>query len=219
MGWQIYDDDSDLYCCKDCGFINGMSGSRTVCDTCPAGPCNASEARDRSQKACGYRVTCIHPVCPDCNYKTIEIEADSLDMARNKVKSKIPNGFVKLSEEVLNDGKQKVVRKFSSKVEKAYTTAQKEIPPDAEILWKKELNLPRKQIVNIEAFDKSSAARLIKDRNEKMLGPLKMITLGKKGFFGIGKKPNQYEVEVFQPAIVEIAFKNKAKVFFTFKKK
>jgi hypothetical protein len=39
-----------------------------------------------------------------------------------------------------------------------------------------------------------------------------LITSGSRGFLGIGKKPNQYEVEVLHQAIVEITYKTKAKI-------
>ena len=42
-----------------------------------------------------------------------------------------------------------------------------------------------------------------------------MITPGRKGFLGLGKKqPNQYEVELLQYTVIEIAYKPKAKISF-----
>jgi hypothetical protein len=35
---------------------------------------------------------------------------------------------------------------------------------------------------------------------------------GKKGVLGVGKKPNQYEVKVFQQAVVKIIFKIKVRI-------
>jgi hypothetical protein len=41
--------------------------------------------------------------------QTIEVEADSLDEARARVKAQVPEGLFMLSEQVLSDGKPKTV--------------------------------------------------------------------------------------------------------------
>ncbi len=145
--------------------------------------------------------------------KTMEIEAESLEEARKQVQSRMPQGFRLLSENVLSDGKPKTVKTSADTEEAAFAKAQSEIPTNADVLEKKELYSLGQQVIAVEASDEQSAMRQIKkDRNATILGPLKLVTLGKKGFLGIGRKPNQYEAEVVQQAVVEVTYRTKAKV-------
>lgn len=41
---------------------------------------------------------------------------------------------------------------------------------------------------------------------------IRLKTQGKRGFLGIGRKPNLYEVEVFQPVVAEVRFRHKARI-------
>lgn len=45
-----------------------------------------------------------------------------------------------------------------------------------------------------------------------MIRTFKLHIAGKRGFLGIGRKPHQYEAEIFRPAVVEVSYRTKAKV-------
>lgn len=146
--------------------------------------------------------------------RTIEVEADSLYEARKLIKSQIPEGFHLLSEKVVSDVKRGTEEAIAETTEAAYEKAQNEIPNNADIIEKKVLTPPGSRVVTVEAFDEQSAKEQVKSqivRPEKIRG-LKLAIVGRKGLLGIGKKPNQYEAEIFQQAVVRIAYKTKARI-------
>lgn len=147
--------------------------------------------------------------------KTIEIEAETLEEAREQVKSQIPEGVSVLSEKVISDGKPKTTRAAADTTEAAFVKAQSEIPTNADILEKKELTAPELKVTAVEDFDEQSAKARLQSQigNTAIIKALRLITSGKQGFLGIGKKPNQYEAEVFQQAVVEIIYKTTAKIY------
>lgn len=153
--------------------------------------------------------------------KIIEIEADSLKEAREQLKSQIPEGSQVLSERVVSDGKPQTVKTSGDTMEAALAQAQSKIPPNADILEKKE-SIPEQKAIKIivEAFDeqsaKSKAEQKVKQRSVNMVTvqTVRLVAAGSKGFLGIGKKPSQYEIELLEhlPATVEITYKTKAKI-------
>jgi len=146
----------------------------------------------------------------------IEIIAESLEEARAQVKSKIPVGMSILSENVVSDGKPKTAYAFGETSEAAFNKAQAEVPAGANIVQRKVKKEPSRRLVRILAFDESSA----KIEAETKCGKIETIEKivldvpGRKGILGLGKKPNQYEVNIFHPAEVEIVHKLKAQVKF-----
>ncbi len=65
----------------------------------------------------------------------------------------------------------------------------------------------------MEAFDDNTAKSLVQGqlgRADASIKAIRIATMGKKGLFGFGKKPNRYEVEVVFQAVVEITYKTKA---------
>lgn len=70
------------------------------------------------------------------------------------------------------------------------------------------------ETTKIEAYDERTAkteARRYLNSSQRLKGVLSR-TPGKKGLLGIGKKPNNYEIQIFQQAVVEITYKEKAKI-------
>ena len=63
--------------------------------------------------------------------------------------------------------------------------------------------------VVVEAFDEQIARAHVKKKimQTARVVDVNLLKQGKKGFFGRGKKPNHYEFQVFQPAVVEIIYK------------
>ncbi len=146
--------------------------------------------------------------------QVLDIEANTLQEARNIIRSKMPQGYYLLSEKILSDGQPKSVRGIGETIEIACANAQNRVPNEAEIIDTKELTVPHQSTITVEAFDEQSAEnqarqQIAEDATVKMI---QVVTHGKKGFWGIGRKPNTYEVSVFHPGKVEIAYRTKARL-------
>jgi hypothetical protein len=146
--------------------------------------------------------------------EVIEVAANSLEEAREQIRSRIPTGLQLLSETVISDGKPKTARAVAETTEAALAKAQDEIPHGAEVVEKKEVAAPESKVVTVEAFDEQSAREEVSSGIPRTatLNALKLVRSGSKGFLGIGKKPNQYEAEVFHHAVMEITYKEQARV-------
>lgn len=144
----------------------------------------------------------------------IEVKASSLEEAREQIKSLIPTGLQLLSETVISDGKPKTTRVVAETTEAALAKAEEGIPQGAEPMEKKEVADPEHKVVTVEAFDEQSARDEVSSGIPRTatLNSLKLVRPGSKGFLGIGKKPNQYEAQVFHNAVVEVTYKEQARV-------
>jgi len=157
--------------------------------------------------------------------KTIEVEADSLEEAREQLKSQIPDDYQVFSEQTVSDGKPQTVKASGETIETALANAQGKIPSSADILEKKE-TAPEQKVIEItyEAFDeqsaRSNAESEAKKRSDRLrwkmvtVQSVRLVAAGNRGFLGIGKKPNQYAIELVEhlPPTVEITYKAKAKI-------
>jgi hypothetical protein len=148
----------------------------------------------------------------------IEFEADSLVKAREQLEAKKSEGFHILSERIISDGTPKTVQASADTIEAAFSKAQTEIPGSAEIIEKKELASPLHKKAIIKAFDEETAGTEAETMSTKELGKFgkfrsqHLIARGSKGFLGIGKKPHQYEVELYREALIEIKYKTRARI-------
>jgi len=146
--------------------------------------------------------------------QTITVQATSLDEARKKAKSRVPKGLDIISEEILSDGKARSIRGVADTIEGAFEKAQSKLPSDAEVIEKQQQVIPLQKVIAVEAFDEESAREQVK-RDIAKTARIEGVTLkkpGKRGLLGIGKKPDCYEVQVFEQAVVEIKYKKKAKI-------
>lgn len=143
----------------------------------------------------------------------IEVEADTLEEAREQVTARVPEGHVLLSERVLSDGKPKTVRVVAETIEMALATAQGDIPSNATIV-ERNVSSPGTRLVAVDAFDEPGARIQLVRRiaTHETIQAIKLTMAGSKGFIGIGKTPSRYECEVIQQAVAEISHKVKARV-------
>jgi hypothetical protein len=148
----------------------------------------------------------------------IEIEAESLEEAREQLQSQVPEGFELLSERVVSDGKPKTVKGVAETTEAAFTKAASQIPDDAKVLERKEIAPAERHVITVEAPDEQTARSRASSRARgqfKGRATVQSVTLavaGRRGFLGLGAKPNQYDAEIFTQAVVEIVYKSKAKI-------
>jgi len=147
--------------------------------------------------------------------RIIEVEADSLQEARIKAKSQVPEGLQITSEEILSDGKTSSKAGIADTIEAAFTDAESKLPSDVEIVDRKQHNAPNRKVVTVEAFE-GQTARAQVEQSFKFMGPriesMKLKETGRKGFLGRGKKPNTYEIQVFEPAWVTVVYNKKARI-------
>lgn len=146
--------------------------------------------------------------------RMMEIKADSLEEARKQARSQVPEGLKIVSEEILSYGKTRSITGIADTIEAAFRKAESELPSDVEVLEKKQLVTAKQKVVTVEAFDEGTArAQVEKDINKNArVEDVKLKKLGKKGFLGIGKKPDTYEVQMFEPAVVEVKYKKRARI-------
>ncbi len=144
----------------------------------------------------------------------IEIEADSIEEAIKQANTRKPRDFSILSEEILSDGKRKSVKGVADTMETAFAQARDLVPAGAKIIEEKEQITPSQRFLEVEAYDEASAEKKAKGNIHKSgrIDSVRLKTLAKKGFLGIGKTPNVYEVKVLQPAVAKVTFKSKAKI-------
>ena len=150
--------------------------------------------------------------------ETIVIIADSLPEARRKIKAQIPEGLDLISEKVITEGGIKEINMFGDSTQTAFAEAESKIPDYAEALSKMEIRESRNFKIMVNAFDEEGAkkeAEEVTKKSSEVLKGIRMVTPGKSGLFGMGKKPNQYEVEIQQKALVEVKYKQRAEVIFT----
>lgn len=144
----------------------------------------------------------------------IESEADSLEEARKQIKSQIPQGLSIRSEKILSNGEPETAIGIAVTMEEAFSIAQDQVPNDAKIMDKKELTHPERKVVMVEAYDEQNASVLARKKidSDAIIQSTKLTAVGNKGFLGIGRKPNQYSIEVLHQAVAEITYKTKAKI-------
>jgi hypothetical protein len=144
----------------------------------------------------------------------LEIEADSLQSARQQAKAQVPAGLYMLSETILCDGKESRVKAVADSASAALEKARKEVPEGAEIVSEKELVPASHKSIEVEAFDEQAATSLAKQKIDSTarIEGIMVKTAGSKGFLGMGKKPSLYQVTVFQPSVAEARFRRKAKI-------
>jgi len=150
--------------------------------------------------------------------ETIVIIADSLPEARRKIKAQIPEGLDLISEKVITEGGIQEINMFGESTQAAFAEAESKIPDYAEALTKKEIRESKNYKIMVEAFDEAGAKKVAEEATKKsseLIKGIRMVTPGKSGLFGMGKKPNQYEVEILQKALVEVKYKQRAEVKFT----
>jgi len=137
--------------------------------------------------------------------RTIEIEADSLEDARRKLYT--PELIV-LEESILYQGKVETIEAIADTVEEAFRKAQSKVPAAAKTETHKTRLAPKRITLLVQAEDEEGAGK----GKAELIASVSLIKRGRKGFWGFGKTSDVYEVVVSQPAVVELTFREKAKI-------
>lgn len=149
--------------------------------------------------------------------ETYKITADSLQAARDQARARIPEGFHLLSERVLSDGRPVTLTESAEKSESAFAAARAAVPAGAHIVAEKEVHGPEQVTLRLSAESEASARRQAESKTDKtsVLQTVSLTIPGKKGFLGIGRTPNQYDIHILKKAVVEVTHKTDAKIVVT----
>jgi hypothetical protein len=137
------------------------------------------------------------------NTQIIEAKGNTLEEARAWGLSRIPDGLEWLSEKILSDGKPQTQQYSAETIEAAFSKAESHLPNIAKITQKQVVKEPSNRKINVLAEDEAKARQQAQNNN---ILQVRLINSGKKGFLGIGAKPNEYEIEVKDLAVVSITY-------------
>ena len=147
--------------------------------------------------------------------QTITIVANSLEQAKELLKTRVPEGFQIISEEIISDDIPKVMNISGDSSELALEKLKTRLPVDAELLEWKEITPAERKLISVDAEDEQSAQtqalfNIIGKR--PTIKRVSIISKGSKGFLGIGKKINQYQFEIFHESNIKATYRTKAKI-------
>ncbi len=147
-------------------------------------------------------------------FRRIVLEADSVEEALSRISTEAPAGYEVLETEVLSKARSDTITCSAATVERAFGQARHKFPKGAALTEEKQLRQAESESIIVEAADEA-AARLEVERRVEEGTKVQLLELqkpGKSGFFGIGKRPNQYRAQVFHPAVVQVSYRLTAKV-------
>lgn len=155
--------------------------------------------------------------------KTIKVDGDSEEEARIQVKNQIPEDFYIFREET-SGGEYRYIIRTGENIEDTLADARSAVPSGVSDLNEEVLFAPCTKELTVKARDPESAEHiakleLLEDESLKRVYEItgilpdiegaKLKSEGKKGFLGMGRQPNCYDVRVVQSAAVQIRYKEK----------
>jgi len=153
--------------------------------------------------------------------KYFQIKGETVEDVKRKIesqKSQIPKDFYLLEEPMISPGEKSTTIGLADTTEAAFEEAKTKVPSDASIVGKR-ISPPDRKVIIVYSLDEQSAeaSARVKARvpTNYRVRDIKLKALAKKGFLGLGKKSNRYEVEFYTKAMVEITYKTQARAGFT----
>lgn len=143
--------------------------------------------------------------------KDIVISEPTIEEARQKLEEKLSPGIflIKAAETPPVSG---VVEGYAATVEKAFEYAEKKLPKNASDFKRDVLREASTFFEEIAAFSREDAldAHKTKTDPEKRhhVQNIQLARHGKKGFLGIGKKPDMFRLDICKQALVRISYKS-----------
>ncbi len=137
--------------------------------------------------------------------RIIETEGDSLEEARTKLST---DNLIVLDEHVLCRGRVEAIESIAGSVEEALSKANSKIPAGARIESQRVKIAPKRVMLRVAGDDEESAGK----GKAEIIESVTLHKQGRKGFLGIGRTQNVYEVVIFQQAVVELRFREKARL-------
>jgi hypothetical protein len=146
--------------------------------------------------------------------QVIEIQAGSLEEAEQKLDSQVPPGFAVLSRQTLSDGKPRTLQATAETTQAAWEKLLAQVPEESTIQSRREVKPPTRQAFTVQAFDEQEARQLASRQlgETGILMGMRVSIPPRKGLLGMGKSPGSYEVEILQPAVVEVTITSPARI-------
>jgi hypothetical protein len=228
--------------CPMCGYANTPNARR--CKKCAYVFPDEPEKRNDGQSQGNisirsddlgfkyYCPTCGHSLlsgsfCTQCRKSVqrvfgIEIEADTESEALNKFDTAKPQGYDLWKQIVIQDEHPKTMTASAETVELATASALSQLPPRAIVTSQRVVHdAARAKITVIENSEKRAIESAKWDAKVRygiddnaIIEAVKLVSRGSRGFLGIGKKPEHYEVSFFSPAVIELIYQPKLKILF-----
>lgn len=152
--------------------------------------------------------------CPICSQEScFFIEAENLTEAE----AHLPPAMRIIKKIELSNTASKTAVAYGDTIELARERALKDVPKKANIHNEKTTPASNRQ-VQVHAFSESqvkpdsSCPSLV--AGERIAG-IELVERGRKGIFGLGRKPNTYEVRINKAACVSIEYALKARILFS----
>lgn len=150
----------------------------------------------------------------------VTVEANSVEEAEELLRQQIPDGLVLLSKKTIRTGQPTVLTATGETLEEAYENAIEMAPEDATISSRKaivpeaiDVSLPINAMdetsAAVEALRDSSLCSVVEGVSSAFVKSVTLITRGRKGILGIGRKANSYAVVVHQSAVAQVSARQK----------
>jgi hypothetical protein len=141
--------------------------------------------------------------------RIIEIEADSLKEARRLLLDN--ENILVLEITILNRERVGTIESTADTVAKALA-AIRGIPAKAEIRPHEVKTDARRVAIKAHGDNEESVGKEIKPKKAEVIESIRLHKKGRNGFLGFFKRLNLYEVVLFQQAVVEVTFYEKARL-------
>ncbi len=153
--------------------------------------------------------------------RVVEVEADSLEEAKRKVDSEITGDVDKIAEVIVSNGGEWTTWRYADTVEAGFEKALSAVPADADIVSKDIVTSPKLYTIVATEYSEALARELAEEKitTKESIRSAKLSKRGRKGFLGIGKRPNEYEFTVSQQAQIEVTYREKVKLRAVFGKR
>jgi hypothetical protein len=144
----------------------------------------------------------------------LEIEADTLEDARAEIAAQMPRGFALKSEAIVSSGTPETTEARAETADEAFKKAERAIPRNAKILERAVVSEPQMRVSMVDGFDVDAAKAQASDAlaADETIKNVSLASTGRKGVFGIGRTPNQYEVRIARQAHVRITHRQKVRL-------
>jgi hypothetical protein len=157
---------------------------------------------------------------PISDKKIIEFYADSMEDARDRIKTQIPEGYSILDFLIFKKDKLQHADAYGQTQDAAFNEAKKKVPAGATIVacvikqqaQRKSFDVFLNSVHGEE--DAISKARQMSDE-PFFVNNVVLVHRSRKGLLGIGEKPSQWAVEITTMCLAQVTFKDKVKVTLT----
>jgi len=105
-------------------------------------------------------------------------------------------------------GKVETIEAVADTVEEAFIKAQSRVPAGAKTETQKIKVAPKRITLEVQGDNEESAGK----GKAEVITSVSLLKKGRKGLWGFGKTPNVYEVVISQQAVVELRFREQAKL-------